>query len=332
MSNKGKKVVIIGGGTGSFVVLSGLKQYPLDLTAIVAVTDDGGSTGRLRDEFGFLPAGDMRQCLAALSDSRENGYLKDLLLYRFDKGEKGLRGHNLGNLILTALEDLAGSESAGLQAASRIFRLHGRVIPVSLELVKLVAHYQSGIKIVSEHLIEEHKLSQGDRISRLDTIPSAHLNPSAKKAILSVDYIILGPGDLYGSTISNLVIKGVPSVIRRSKAKIIYIVNLMTLVSQTNYFTAQDHLHEIESYLDHKVDFIMLNSGRIPSDVLAIYACKGEYPVVDDLGEDRRVVRSNLLSERKIKKPDSDPLKRSLVRHSSVKLAQEIVKLIDKKD
>jgi len=323
-----KKIVVIGGGTGSFVVLSGLKKYPVELSAIVAVTDDGGSTGRLRDEFGFLPAGDMRQCLAALSGETED-FLHKLLLYRFDKGEKGLRGHNLGNLILTALEDLTGSESAGLQAASEIFRLKGKVLPVSLKLVKLAARYKSGETIISEHLIEENKLAKDDRIAKLYTVPFTSINPAAKKAIVQADLLVLGPGDLYGSTIANLVIKGMRSAIRDSKAKICYILNLMTLCSQTNYFTACDHLQVLEKYLGKKVDYVVVNTSQIPKDVLQFYAKKGEYSIVDDLGGDKRVVRKKLLSEHKVKKPSSDPLKRSLIRHSSGKLAKIIIKLLD---
>jgi uncharacterized cofD-like protein len=323
-----QKIVVIGGGTGSFVVLSGLKKYPVDLTAIVTVTDDGGSTGRLRDEFGFLPAGDMRQCLAALSDTKQDGYLKDLLLYRFAKGEKGLRGHNLGNLILTALEDITGSESAGLQAASHIFRLKGKVLPVSLELVKLVAEYQSGKRIVSEHKIEENKLGKNDRIIKLTTQPSASINPAAKKAILSADLIILGPGDLYGSTIANLVVGGVPVAIGRSRAKIIHIVNLMTLCSQTNGFKVSDHVKELERYLGKKVSYIMLNNEKIPNSVLKLYAHKGEYPVVNDMKQDKRVVEGSFLSNQKINRSSSDPLQRSLIRHSSDKLAEKIIKLL----
>ena len=326
---KTRRIVVIGGGTGSFVVLSGLKKYPVDLTAVVAVTDDGGSTGRLRDEFGFLPAGDMRQCLAALSDERVDGYLKDLLLYRFEKGEKGLKGHNLGNLILTALEDLTGSESTGLIAASKLFRLKGNVYPVSLQLVKLAAKYQSGRTIRSEHLIEEHQLSKNDRIIDLFTIPKADINSRAEKAILDANLIILGPGDLYGSTIANLVIRGAPEAIRQSKAKILYIVNLMTLISQTNYFKVSDHVKEIEKYLGKKVDRILINNCKIPVSVLTYYQKKGEYPVEDDLAQDKRAIRADLLSEEKIKKPNTDPLKRSLIRHSADKVAREITKIIN---
>lgn len=324
-----RRIVIIGGGTGSFVVLSGLKKWPVALAAIVAVTDDGGSTGRLRDEFGFLPVGDMRQCIAALSDENIDSHLMNLLLYRFDKGEKGLKGHSLGNLILTALEDITGSESRGLEMAGQIFKLKGQIFPVSLKLVKLVAYYNNGKKIVSEHKIEVKKLKQGERISKLTTQPKARINPRAKKLIEQADLIILGPGDLFDSTIANLVIQGVPPAIKKSGALIVNVVNLMTLRSQTEGFKASDHVKTLEQYLGKKVDYILMNTASIPKKILKNYREKeGEYPVADDLGKDERVIRGDFLDRKKFKKSSGDVLKRSLIRHSPEKLARKIIKIL----
>ncbi|MFC1627247.1 uridine diphosphate-N-acetylglucosamine-binding protein YvcK [Patescibacteria group bacterium] len=326
MTNKQeKKIVVIGGGTGSSVLLSGLKQYPVDLTAIVPVTDDGGSTGRLRDEFGFLPVGDMRQCLAALAS--ENGLLRQLLLYRFTKG-KGLKGHNLGNLILTGLEDIVGSEPEAIIQAAKIFRLKGRVLPISKDLVKLVAEYSSGKKTVSEHKIEVYQLKKDEKISKLYTQPKANINPQAEEAIEQADLIVLAPGDLYNSIIANLVISGTKEAILKSKAKLIYAVNLMTLNSQTHQFSASDHVKELEKYLTKSLDYILLNQQPIPQDILKAYQKHDEYPVDDDLGNDQRVLRKNLIANSAFKKPKSDSLKRSLLRHDSEKLAKEIISLI----
>lgn len=320
-----KKVVVIGGGTGSFVLLTGLKEYDLDLTAIVPVTDDGGSTGRLRDEFGFLPVGDMRQCLAALAP--ENGLLRKLLLYRFEKG-KGLAGHNLGNLILTALEDLVGSEPEAVTKAAKTFRLKGKALPISNKLVKLAAKYSSGKTIVSEHKIEIHKLKEGERITGLYTLPKAAINPDAKEAILEADLIVLAPGDLYNSIIANLIIEGAKEAIKKSKAKLIYVVNLMTLNSQTQGYSASDHLQEIEKHVDRKMDYILVNNQPIPKKILKAYEKLEEYPVVDDLGKDKRVIRQPLLAKMAYRKPKSDALKRSLLRHDPKKLAKVIVELL----
>lgn len=325
MKNKQKpKIVVIGGGTGSFVILSGLKKYPPELTAVVAVTDDGGSTGRLRDEFGFLPVGDMRQCIAALS---ENSLLKDILLYRFEKG-KGLKGHNFGNLLLTVLEDTAGSESRALEVASRIFRIKGQILPVSLKLVKLAAKYKSNKTILSEHKIEINSLKKGDKIVKLYTIPKASINPKSAEAIKKANLIVLGPGDLFGSTIANLIIKGVPNAIRQSKAQVVLIINLMTIKSQTHGFTALDHLKELEKYLGKKVDYIIINDKKIPDKIEKSYKKLDEYPVVDDLAKDKRVTRGDFLASRYFKKSKADSLRRSLLRHDSGKLASCIVSLL----
>lgn len=321
-NHKKNKIVVIGGGTGSFVLLSGLKAYPVELTAIVPVTDDGGSTGRLRDEFGFLPVGDMRQCLAALAP--ENGQLRKLLLYRFDKG-KGLQGHNLGNLLLTALEDMVGSEPEAIAQAAKIFRLKGRVLPVSKKLVKLAAQYSTGKTIVSEHKIEVHKLKPKEKITKLYTVPQAKINLEAADAIKQADLIILAPGDLYNSIIANLVIDGTKSAIQASKAKLVYVVNLMTLNSQTHGFTASDHLKEIEKYAARKIDQILVNNQAIPAPVIKAYKKQEEYPVKDDLGSDSRVIRQPFLAKSTYQKPKSDALKRSLLRHDSQKLAKVII-------
>ena len=320
-----KKIVVIGGGTGSFVLLSGLKQYPVDLTAIVPVTDDGGSTGRLRDEFGFLPVGDIRQCLAALAS--ENGLLRQLLLYRFEKGQ-GLKGHNLGNLLLTALEDMVGSEPEAVIQAAKIFRLKGRVLPISKKLVKLAAEYSTGQTIVSEHKIETHKLVQGEKITRLFTQPKAEINPLAAEAIKSADLVILAPGDLYNSIITSLVISGTKEAVKASQAKFVSVVNLMTLNSQTHNFTAKDHLRELESYLGRSVDKILINSQTIPQSIIKAYQKYDEYPVKDDLGNNSKVIREPLIVNSSYKKPKSDKLKRSLLRHDPKKLAKAIIKLI----
>jgi len=320
-----KKAVVIGGGVGSFVLLTGLKEYPLDLTAIVPVTDDGGSTGRLRDEFGFLPVGDMRQCLAALAP--ENGMLRQLLLYRFEKG-KGLKGHNLGNLILTAIEDVVGSEPEAVAKTAKIFRLKGKILPISKKLVKLAAKYSSGITIISEHKIEVYKLKKGEKIIRLYTIPRARINSDAVQAIKEAKAIILGPGDLYNSTIANLIIGGAKKAVGESSAKLIYVVNLMTLNSQTHDYTARDHLKEIEKHAGRKMDYIIINSQLLPQRILRAYRKLEEYPVIDDLGEDKRVIRRPLLVKSAYQKPKSDVLKRSLLRHDSKKLAKTIIGII----
>lgn len=318
-------MVVIGGGTGSSVLLSGLKQYPVELTAIVPVTDDGGSTGRLRDEFGFLPVGDIRQCLAALAP--ENSRLKQLLLYRFDKGD-GLAGHTLGNLILTAMEDMVGDEPGAVMETAKIFRLQGKVLPVTKALVKLVAHYSSGKIIESEHAIEAYRLAKDERIVKLITQPAATVNPDARAALLNADAIVLAPGDLFNSIISSLIIEGMSEALRQTKAKLFYVLNLMTLNSQTNYMTAADHVKTMESYTGRPVEAIIVNRQRVPEKILAAYVKELEFPVEDNLRNDPRVFREDLLADDQYVKPKSDQLKRSWLRHDPDKLAATIIKLL----
>ncbi len=328
MRKKKDKIVVIGGGTGSFVVLSGLRNYPVDLTAIVTVADSGGSTGRLRTEFGFLPVGDMRQCLAALASESGENYIQKLLLYRFAKC-KGLKGHNLGNLILTALTDLSGSEAKALEIAARIFRLHGTILPITKTNIDLVATYEDGKTVIGEHEIDEPKHQGGKRIVKLTTKPRAKIYPPAQKAIEQAGLVVLGPGDLYTSILPNLVIEGIKKAFNRSKAKIVYVVNLMTRYSQTHNFTAQDHLNEIERYLDQKVDFVLINNHRIPNNILKLYQKEKGIPVKDDLVTQAhcKVIRKDLLAPTVIIKPKGDLLKRSYLRHNSAKLAQALIQL-----
>ncbi len=325
------KITIVGGGTGSFVALSGLKKLPYELAALVTVSDDGGSTGRLRDEFGFLPVGDLRQCIAALADEEKDRYLTRLLLYRFTKG-KGLKGHNLGNLILTALSDIYGSETKALEIVNAIFHLKGKVFPISLTPVKLVATYSSGQRIISEHQMEEYGLKEGERIVKLEVTPPAVISPLAKKVILESNYIIFGPGDLFGSTIANLVIDKVKETLIKTKARLIMIMNLMTLKSQTGGMTAKDHLVTLEKYLGRPLDYIIINSQPISQEVKEWYRQQGEHPVEDDLGKDKRVIRAALIDEKRYQKSSADPLKRSLLRHHSFKLAMVISGIVEENE
>lgn len=328
-NKKKSKVVVVGGGTGSFVVLSGLRNYNLDLTAVVSVTDSGGSTGRLRTEFGFLPVGDMRQCLAALALNGKDNYIRRLLLYRFDKG-RGLKGHNLGNLILTSLTDLTGSEPKAIEIAANIFRLKGKTLPITSKNIQLAAFYEDGSKVIGEHEIDEPKHQGAKKIIKLTTKPKAFIYSEAKKAILEADLIILGPGDLYTSILPNLIIGGVKKTFLQTKARIVYIVNLMTRYSQTHLFSSQDHLNEIEKYLGRKVDYVLINNGKIPASILRLYKKEKGYPVLNDLVKKPsfKIIKENFLAPKMVIKQKEDILKRSYLRHDSNKLAKTIASLL----
>lgn len=326
-----KSVVVIGGGTGTHTVLRGLKKYrkKIDLTAVVTMADSGGSTGRLRDEFGQLPVGDVRMALAALaSDVDEHDELvRELFLHRFDKGN-GLSGHNFGNLFLVALTDLLGSEEAAIRAASRVLRVQGTVIPVTNESVHLVAEYEDGAVTTGEHEIDEPANDRfKKRITGLRVTPTAMVNPRAEDALLNADVIVLGPGDLYTSVLANCVVDGVADAIRHSGAKIVYVCNLVTKAGQTLGMSAQDHVQEIQKYIGTAPDVALVNSGTFPADLLKRYIDGGEFPVVDDCTS-CDVVHDDFLAKEEVKTKRGDILKRSLIRHDSRKLARKIMELI----
>jgi uncharacterized cofD-like protein len=328
-----KKITVIGGGTGSFTILSGLKKLTdVELTAIVPSTDSGGSTGRLRDEFGYLPIGDIRQCLAALAESdEEQDILRKLFLYRFDKGEIGLKGHNLGNLLLTALRDILGSDVEAIQMAQELFNIKGNIYPVSLENTTLVAEYENGEVLKGEHNIDEPHFPHDGRlrIKNLYTEPHVNTYQEVRDAINESDFIVIGPGDLYTSLFANLVIDGLKNLICGSNAKVVYVLNLVTKFGQTYNFTASDFLHEVEKYLGKAPDYTLINSSGLPSEILDRYKMENAIPVINDLdGEKYNVIETDLLAGEEIVKPNGDILRRSLIRHDGEKVAQVIHKLL----
>ncbi len=331
-----KKVVVIGGGTGTFVTLSALKAIPdLDLSAIVSVADSGGSTGRLRDEFGFLPVGDLRQALAALAkkngrDGESQSWIRDLLLYRFSKGS-GLEGHNLGNLILTALQDMTGSTALAVEIASKVFKLHGHIYPIITKNIQLVVEYQDGTVEIGESILDDVTKHKRDRIVSLKTSPKATIYSKAKEAIEEADVIIIGPGDLYGSILPNLVIDGVDQAFRVTKANVVLTMNLMTRCTQTYGMTAKDHLWTVEKYLKRKVNIVIMNDEQIPGKLLKAYQKQDEFPIEDDLDDldSYEIIRAALVRETEVRRQKGDSLNRSYLRHDSVKLSKILKRIIN---
>lgn len=317
-------IVTIGGGTGTFVVLSGVRRLPdVSLSAIVTSADDGGSTGRLRDAYGFLPAGDARQALVALAE--DGNVLRDLFAYRFEKSE--VAEHNLGNLFLTALTDLLGSDTAALEEASRILRVCGTVIPATEAPVTLRATLADGTVVENERNIDE-RIGGRARIANLELATPAPLSLTARTAIENADLIIVGPGDLYTSSIAALLPLGMRETIAGAKARLVYVSNLFTKTGQTEDYTVRDHVAEIARYAGREPDVIFLNQGGLTPDVLEKYAGEGEYPPLDDyLPSDARVRRLPLVSVYLVPAVPGDPLPRSLVRHDPAKLAAAIATL-----
>lgn len=321
-----KKVVIMGGGTGIFPVISALKHLNTDITSVVTVSDSGGSTGRIRDEFGFQPVGDLRQSLAALAESEGQEWIKKILLYRFERGT-GLKGHNLGNLILTALQDMTGNTTQALEIAEKVFRLDGKVIPVTQENVNLQIHFTDGTSAIGEHTLDA-KTKQPKKIKDISLVPEADLNPQAIIALEEADLIIIGPGDYYASLMAVLVAKGLASAFKKTQAKVLYIVNLMTRLTQTQDMTAKDHVTGIEKAIGQNVDFILVNNAAIDQPTLDLYAHESEYPVEDDLTTDHRVIRQAIISDTLVHKSAVDTTHRSLLRHDSQKLEKVLRKML----
>ena len=325
---KRQKIVTIGGGSGSFMVLTGLKKYPVDLSAIVSMADDGGSSGVLRDELGVLPPGDVRQCLVALSKS--SLILRELFNYRYSNG--GLSGHSFGNIFLSTLEKVTGGLDKAIKEASHILRIKGQVLPVTLKSARLVAILKNGRKITGENKIYGN-LSDLINLKKLYLEPAVSVNPEIVAIIRQADKIIINPGDLYSSLIPNFLVKGLNQAIKTAKAKVIYISNLMTKQGQTDGFTLVDYVKTLEKYLGRgAIDYVIFNKEKPEDKILRKYARQGETLVAaGDLSGLPKVklLSYNLLNHEVCQAKDGDVLKnlRSLIRHDSNKLAKIIYNL-----
>lgn len=324
-----KNIVTIGGGTGTYVSLSGLKKYvdTVSLTAVVTTADSGGSTGRLVDQFGYLPVGDVRMALAALARSdTEPNMLRELFLYRFERGEAGLKGHNLGNLLLVALADLSGSEAEAIQAASRILNVAGVVLPVTEQHITLVAEYENGTKVHGEANIDTHpKDAQTTPIVSVSLESNAPAYPPVLKAIREADIVVLGPGDLYTSIIPNLLVEGVSDALQKTEGRLVYVANLMTKCGQTDSMSVTDHVQAITKYIGRTPDTVLINNERFEEALLEKYRSEREFPVVDDYtGE---AIRQPMLATT-ASQSSSDAVRRSLVRHHPHTIAEIIMSLL----
>ncbi|KKP96312.1 MAG: hypothetical protein US25_C0011G0010 [Candidatus Moranbacteria bacterium GW2011_GWE1_36_7] len=327
-----KKVVTIGGGTGSFMLLSGLKKYPVDISAIVSMADDGGSTGVLRDELGVLPPGDVRQCLVALSDSSKA--LRELMNYRFEDG--GLKGHNFGNLFLSALEKINGNFDKGVQEAEKILNIKGRVIPVTNDDARLFMLLKNGKILKGEISIGLNIEMQRIGLDKIYLSSNVRANPMAIKAIKEADVVVLGPGNYYCSIVPNLLVKGIADALKKTNAKIIYNCNLTNKKGQTDGFTLDDYAHDINKYIGkNRIDFVTYNTKKPTKNLVEEYEKQRELLVrfVRDKISNRsyRVVRGDMLAGKKIKYAKSDVLaaQRSFIRHDSDKLAKVLMMILE---
>tara|TARA_Y100000590_G_scaffold467090_1_gene644753 strand:- start:50870 stop:51874 length:1005 start_codon:yes stop_codon:yes gene_type:complete len=311
-TSRGPKIVVVGGGTGLSVLLRGLKNHTDNITAIVTVADDGGSSGRLRKEMDILPPGDFRNCIVALSDAEKT--VTDLFQYRFNKGQ-GLEGHSFGNLFIVAMMEVTGSFDAALAEAGKVLAVRGSLVPATTENISLIANLADGTMISGESEISKPSLPI-DNVYIEPKNPMVH--PEAKAAILDADVVVLGPGSLFTSVLPNLMVPGIKDAINESNAIKIYICNVATQVGETDGYNAADHIIALQNHTyDEIIDFALVNSTNI--DLGNRYA--GE-PVIDD--------GTNLRHAKIIKAAIADV--KHPVRHTSEGLAREVLSLYHNSD
>ena len=312
---KGPKIAVIGGGTGLSTLLHGLKEYTSNIAAIVTVADDGGSSGRLREQQNVLPPGDIRNCLVALADTEP--LMEKLFQFRFNDG-KDLKGHTFGNLFITAMSKVTGDFEQAVKASSKVLAIRGSVIPATLTKVVLKALHKDGTETVGESKIPEKK----SPIERMYISPSdSRPTMESLKAIKKAQVIILGPGSLYTSVMPNLLIEGMYEAIKKSKAIKVYICNVMTQSGETDNYKVSDH---IKAIIDHTgegiVDYCMVNTATVPAELLQKYEGESAYPVVVDVEKTEKlgckVIKANIIDTKNV------------VRHEPYKLAKIIVDLL----
>ena len=310
--SRGPRVVAIGGGTGLSVLLSGIKAYTKNITAIVTVTDTGGSSGRLRDELDVLPPGDIRNCLVALADAEP--LIRNLFQYRFEEGE-GLKGHSFGNLFITALSMVTGDFEKAIRESSKVLAIRGRVVPSTLDKVTLVGEFTDGTTAEGETNITDAKKP----LKRISLRPAdCRATEEALEAIQSADLIVMGPGSLYTSILPNLLIKDIANAILESDGYKVFIINAMTQPGETEAYSAYDHLRSVISHTDPGIiDVCFINTQPIPKVALDRYQETNSFPVEMDLAKIREqgyeVVGGEFL------KLDTQ------VRHDPTKLAKKVI-------
>lgn len=323
-------IVIIGGGTGTSVLLHGLRRYPVDPTVIVSTADSGGSSGLLRKELGIQPVGDIRQCLLPLSDLSQEE--KALWNHRFTKGN--LKGHSMGNLLIAALADMSGSVEKALVIAKRIWKIRGTILPMTEKPTTLCARYADGSIVCDEHAIDEPETLHGD-IHRVYLKERATVYHKVVRALATARCIIFAPGDLYTSTIPLLLTQGVAKAFRASRAPIVYVANLMTSRGETDRFTLSRLVATLDHYLPARsTTTVVVNNERIPSVALRHYKTSGEVPLPLDctapIFSKKIIVARPLLHHGKHAAVKGDVLRRSFIRHDPAKLARVIMDILKK--
>ena len=325
---KKPKIVTIGGGTGHFALLSGLKDCKVDLTAVVTMADDGGSTGVLRDELGVLPPGDLRQCLVALSEADD--LVRDLFTHRFSNG--GLSGHNFGNLFISALEQVSGSIERAVEGAADVLKIKGEVLPVTLDKTKLKMVLEDGTELKGEYAVSECDQLSKVGIEAYTLTPKAQLNPKVVRAIRQADLIVLGPGSLYSSIVPSVLVPGLPEALKKAHAPTVFVQNLMNKIGHTDGFDCRKYVEEIHRHAGTTcIDAVLMNTHTLPSRLVKKYKHEGE-PVQCTAKETEAGVHyigADIVSETITEPKKGDPIKRTLIRHDPDKLAQALMEILE---
>jgi uncharacterized cofD-like protein len=306
-----KKIVTIGGGTGQFALLSALRDFDVDLTAVVAMADSGGSTGRLRDEYGVLPPGDALKCLIALSPYRD---ARQILQNRFTIDDK-LKGHNAGNLLLVFLAQYLGHDFGGaIDALGEILQIKGRVLPSTLDKATLAAELENGEYLYGETVIDNIRHEARSPIKRVFLVPhagAATIHREAREAIDAADFIIIGPGDLYTSLLPNLLVAGMNDALIKSRAPLVYLVNIMTKCGESDGFAAADFVGKIEQYLPRPLDLIVENEKYPSASVLEKYRAEKANAVApwkSNLNHSGKILTADLLADGEFARHDIEKL------------------------
>lgn len=327
MDRVGVKVAVIGGGTGSFTLLSTIKQYTQHVTALVNMADDGGSTGMLRDELGVLPPGDVRQCLVALSEAPQ---VRDLFNYRFDGGT--FDGHAFGNLFLTALEKMTGSFAEAVETAGEVLNITGEVHPVTLDKVTLMMKQSDGTVTEGEFRIGHADFGRHLR-PEMSLSPTPELNPAAFSAIIDADIVVIAPGNVYGSLAPALIVPGMSEALQQTRAKKVYVCNLVTKPGQTDGFTVTDFADEIERFGQCTLDYVLYNNQPASKELLAKYAKEGEFGVEYDTdtlsAAHYTAIGGSFISSERVSTESSDPIAstRTLIRHDANAIAKALMRI-----
>ncbi|KXK25854.1 MAG: Gluconeogenesis factor [candidate division WS6 bacterium OLB20] len=322
-----QKIVTLGGGTGSLMILTGLRDYAqAEVATILAMADDGGSTGRMREEYN-MPSfgGDFRDALVGLAENEE---LARVFMHRFEHGSD-LKGHSVGNIILLGLfEATKGDIPEALKIAHKILRVRGEVYPSTTESIKLGCEYDDGTVLESQHEIDNLPLMNGRKVVRAYLKPSPKAYDQALDVLRNADKIVLGPGDIYSNIVANLLVEGIADAIAESNAQVVYVCNLMTKFNQTHGWRASDFVHEVQNYLKSPIDYVIVNDSDLPEDINKKYEEEKWEMVNDDLGDDSgyKVIRDKLwLEGQEFKRVSSDVVPRSFIRHDPARIAEHII-------